>query len=223
MLLHGLVILAGLWAPMLSSPRSLLNTTALPPTITGVLIPPSTVALQVATESAPSAQDMPSLVKNEPVEIPSVLPEAELPKPKKSKSAAKKGAFSKKKQPNTDAKFALPRAAAPALSSTPVAASATTSEALTLPRVDASQLNNPAPAYPPVSRRMREQGVVLLEVLIQATGQVGEVRIKRSSGFKRLDDAASKAVQRWRYLPATRGGTAIEYWYLQPIEFSLAN
>jgi protein TonB len=50
---------------------------------------------------------------------------------------------------------------------------------------------------------------------------VGDVRIKESSGFKRLDDTAMKAVKHWRYTPARRGDKAIEFWYLQPIEFSL--
>lgn len=91
------------------------------------------------------------------------------------------------------------------------------------PRIDASQLKNPAPQYPSLSRRLREQGKVLLELLILANGSVGEVRVKTSSGYKRLDKAALDAVKVWRYVPAKRGGLAIPYRYLQPIEFSLAN
>lgn len=89
------------------------------------------------------------------------------------------------------------------------------------PRADAAFLDNPAPAYPPLSRRLREQGRVLLDVLIRADGSVGEVRLKRSSGFPRLDQAALEAVRRWRYLPAKRGGTPIDYWHVQPLDFEL--
>lgn len=89
------------------------------------------------------------------------------------------------------------------------------------PRVDATRRSNPAPVYPRGSLRRHEQGKVILQVLILADGSVGEVRIKQSSGFKRLDRSAIKAVKRWRYIPAQQGEQAIEYWYQQPIVFSL--
>lgn len=87
------------------------------------------------------------------------------------------------------------------------------------PNADASELNNPAPAYPSLSKRLGEKGTVLLEILVKADGTVGEVRIKESSGFKRLDDAAIKAIKRWRFVPASRAGIAIDYWYEIPFEF----
>jgi len=89
------------------------------------------------------------------------------------------------------------------------------------PRSDASGLNNPNPTYPAMSRRLAEQGKVLLEVLILANGTVGEIKLKQSSGFKRLDDAALQTVKQWRFQPAKRGNQAIDYWYIQPISFSL--
>ncbi|KAF0191610.1 MAG: hypothetical protein FD165_1679 [Gammaproteobacteria bacterium] len=89
------------------------------------------------------------------------------------------------------------------------------------PRSDAAHLNNPAPAYPPLSRRLGEQGRVLFDVYILADGTVGEIRLKASSGFSRLDAAAREAVKRWRYVPARRGDVAIAYWYVQPVSFSL--
>lgn len=89
------------------------------------------------------------------------------------------------------------------------------------PRADAGQISNPAPAYPSLSRRLREEGLVVLEILIRADGSVGEIKLKASSGFKRLDEAAINAVKRWRYQPATQGGQAIDFWYEQPLEFNL--
>lgn len=89
------------------------------------------------------------------------------------------------------------------------------------PRTDAAHLNNPAPAYPAVSRRLGEQGRALFDVYILPDGSVGEVKLKRSSGYARLDEAAFGAVRRWRYVPARRGDEAIPYWYVQPITFSL--
>ncbi|WP_170106939.1 energy transducer TonB [Agitococcus lubricus] len=92
---------------------------------------------------------------------------------------------------------------------------------ITPPRSDASSLNNANPSYPAMSRRLAEQGKVLLDVLILANGTVGEIKLKQSSGFKRLDDAALQAVKQWRFQPAKRGNQAIDYWYVLPISFSL--
>ncbi|MCM2252433.1 MAG: energy transducer TonB, partial [Ramlibacter sp.] len=92
---------------------------------------------------------------------------------------------------------------------------------VTPPRVDAAHLNNPAPAYPALSRRFGEQGQVLLDVHILPDGRVGEIKLRRSSGFNRLDGAALEAVRHWRYVPARRGNEAIAYWYVQPVSFSL--
>jgi len=89
------------------------------------------------------------------------------------------------------------------------------------PRIDANHLNNPAPEYPRLSRRMGEQGRVVLEVHILPSGLVGEMRLKKSCGYTRLDEAAMKAVRRWTYVPARRGDEAIAYWYVQPIDFVL--
>jgi protein TonB len=92
---------------------------------------------------------------------------------------------------------------------------------LELPRTDATHLNNPAPHYPTLSRRFGEQGRVLLDVYILPDGSVGEIRLNTSSGFRRLDEAALAAVRNWRFVPARRGESAIPYWYVQPITFSL--
>lgn len=89
------------------------------------------------------------------------------------------------------------------------------------PQADASQFNNPAPVYPTQSRRLKETGVVVLEVLVKADGSLGDMRLKTSSGYTRLDDAAQKAVKGWRFVPAKRGNEAIDFWYELPIEFSL--
>lgn len=105
---------------------------------------------------------------------------------------------------------------------TPVAVSIKEAiEEITPPRSEAAHLNNPAPSYPSMSRRLGEQGRVVLEVYILANGTVGEVKLKQSSGFKRLDDAAIQAVKKWHYQAARRGQQAIDFWYVQPVSFSL--
>jgi len=89
------------------------------------------------------------------------------------------------------------------------------------PRFDAAYLDNPAPAYPPLSRRAREEGKVTLRVLVSAAGLAARVEIAHSSGSERLDRAAYAAVGRWRFVAARQGEQAIEAWVNVPIIFKL--
>lgn len=89
------------------------------------------------------------------------------------------------------------------------------------PRFSAAYLSNPPPAYPRLSRRMGEQGKVLLRVLVSDDGSSKKVEIESSSGSSRLDQAASEAVANWRFVPAKRGEQAIAAWVVVPIVFSL--
>lgn len=92
---------------------------------------------------------------------------------------------------------------------------------VTAPVFNASYLDNPAPAYPPMSRRLREQGKVVLRVLVNAAGGADDVQVRASSGFPRLDDTARETVRRWRFVPAKRGPQAVPAWVLIPISFKL--
>lgn len=89
------------------------------------------------------------------------------------------------------------------------------------PRFDADYLDNPAPAYPPLSRRLGEEGRVLLRVYVLADGSVGQVVVRESSGHERLDRAAADTVRRWRFVPARQADEPIPAWVLVPISFSL--
>ncbi|MBI2732164.1 MAG: energy transducer TonB [Aquabacterium sp.] len=91
----------------------------------------------------------------------------------------------------------------------------------TPPAFDANYLDNPKPAYPPISRREREQGKVLLRVYVDASGAAGKVELGTSSGHERLDKAALAAVSRWRFVPARHGAEAVAAWVTVPIIFSL--
>lgn len=93
--------------------------------------------------------------------------------------------------------------------------------AITEARFDADYLSNPKPVYPTASRRMGEEGKVLLRVHVSAQGHAHAVEVKQSSGHSRLDDAARAAVERWRFVPAKRGEEAVASWVLVPIVFSL--
>jgi protein TonB len=92
---------------------------------------------------------------------------------------------------------------------------------ITQARFDAEYLKNPKPAYPSTSRRLGEEGKVVLRVRVDARGEALDVEIKGSSGFARLDSAARDAVAQWRFVPARRGDEPIAAWVLVPIVFSL--
>jgi len=89
------------------------------------------------------------------------------------------------------------------------------------PVFNADYLENPAPPYPGMSRRMREEGKVVLRVHVTPGGAADEVQVRTSSGFGRLDDAARDTVQRWKFVPAKRGAEAVPAWVLIPISFRL--
>ena len=82
-------------------------------------------------------------------------------------------------------------------------------------------LRNPPPKYPAESRKLREEGVVLLKVAVTAEGRAADVQLQRSSGFARLDDAALKAVRRWEFNPARLGATSIACAVEVPVRFGL--
>lgn len=86
---------------------------------------------------------------------------------------------------------------------------------------DASYLNNPAPLYPSLSKKYGEQGIVLLDVYVNISGGVDQIRVNKSSGFARLDNAALTTVKKWRFVPAKKGGQLENSWVQVPINFKL--
>jgi protein TonB len=77
------------------------------------------------------------------------------------------------------------------------------------------------PTYPAASRRAGEEGSVMLRVFVDPNGRPQQVLVDRSSGHSRLDDAAVKAVQRWKFQPATSGSGPIGSWSRVTITFRL--
>ena len=90
-----------------------------------------------------------------------------------------------------------------------------------LPSSDADYLQNPRPVYPPMSKRLNEQGTVLVRVLIGADGIAQQAEVQQSSNFDRLDQAAVATVLRWRYVPGKRAGKPEAMWFTVPIVWVL--
>lgn len=104
----------------------------------------------------------------------------------------------------------------------PVAVVPTPEPVLVAPPIfSADYLKNPAPVYPPLSRRLGEQGRVILRVLVNSKGSAEEVQLRASSGSARLDESALETVSRWKFVPAKQGTEPVPAWVLIPISFKL--
>ena len=79
-----------------------------------------------------------------------------------------------------------------------------------------------APRYPIESRRRKEQGTVVLRVLIGTDGRIEQMSVSQSSGFDRLDRAALEAARGWRWKPLLRDGEPVEIRGLLTFPFQIA-
>lgn len=78
------------------------------------------------------------------------------------------------------------------------------------------------PDYPPTSRRLGEEGSVILQVMVGTDGKVQEAKVQSSSGFPRLDEAALKhALRAWRFNPGTEDGKPVAMWHSIKVTFKI--
>jgi len=92
---------------------------------------------------------------------------------------------------------------------------------MSVDNLDDKLIGGSPPRYPMESRRKKEQGTVLLRLLIGTDGRVEDAAIAQSSGFERLDQAALQAARSWRWQPMTRDGQPVEVRGVMPIPFVL--
>jgi len=191
-----------------------------------VLVVLALLRMQVITLPAPFAVLSVSLLAAETSPAPE--PKIEPPKPRPVEKRlqprpvpmpAQLAAPEDAPAPAASAPVPIPTAAPPAPSIAPPAPPAPALP--TQPRFDADYLDNPKPAYPAISRRMGEEGKVVLRVQVAASGLPTEVSLHAGSGSPRLDQVALETVRRWRFVPARLGDEAIAASVLVPIVFSL--
>ncbi|MDH6241559.1 TonB family protein [Polynucleobacter sphagniphilus] len=82
-------------------------------------------------------------------------------------------------------------------------------------------LRNAQPRYPIYSRKMRQEGVVIITAEVLTDGSATDVRMAASSGIKLLDEAALETVRQWRFIPAKRDGMPYVQRLRIPVTFSL--
>jgi len=80
----------------------------------------------------------------------------------------------------------------------------------TPPVIDAARCEKPE--YPAAARRLRESGIVVLRILIGPDGSVISSEVQKSSGFKRLDEAARQGLSLCRFTPGTADGKPEQAW-----------
>lgn len=113
--------------------------------------------------------------------------------------------------PTITARVAAPAPVVTASASTsaPSAAASAGSGLVEISDLSTSLMSGTPPRYPVGSRRKREQGVVVLRVVIAESGRVEDVSVATSSGFPDLDQAALQAIKLWRWAPTIRNGAPV--------------
>ncbi len=80
---------------------------------------------------------------------------------------------------------------------------------------------NPLPEYPRIARKRGYQGTVVLEVLVDQNGRVGDLRLFTSSGYSILDKKAMASVKGWLFEPGMKGDKKLDMWVRVPVRFEL--
>jgi protein TonB len=81
----------------------------------------------------------------------------------------------------------------------------------------------PRPVYPAYSKSRKQQGKVIVRVLISPEGLIRTIQIHQSSGFDALDEAAIRAFTDVRFKPYSENGIPFDRLADIPIEFMLRN
>lgn len=204
-----LVLLTSLDVLPSSSPAS-------PPALSVQIIAPAARVVEAVRPSTPAPAPQP-VVRPKPLRTPPVRPVQRLAAPVDTTQATHSvplaTAAAATEAPSVSAPPAAPVAPSAATTSAPLVS--------TPPRFDAGYLRNPAPVYPAVSRRLGEEGKVVLRVLVESSGRPIQIEVRTGSGSSHLDQAAQEAVSRWTFAPARRGDDAVDAWVLVPIVFNL--
>ena len=184
--------------------------------LTREILVPTPVPNRAAATAAVAAP-LPTAVAAAPTPVPAVTVPTEVPEPP---SAAPQAAAPAAAQVEPTAlPTAPPATRAPAPAPAPPSA-VRRGDLVDVADTDVEAILTPKAAYPPLARRQRIGGVVILRALIDENGTVQEVQVLR--GVKPdlgLDAAATSAVRAWRFRPATKDGVPVKLWKTITIPF----
>ena len=83
------------------------------------------------------------------------------------------------------------------------------------------EYENPKPFYPAAARRRGMEGTVLLQVEVNERGKVSFIELKKSSGYRLLDNAAISTVKQWQFIPAKDDNRVVVSRVEVPVRFKL--
>jgi len=174
-----------------------------PPPLPKIVPPPAPLPPPPTPQPTPSPPPV-APTPPPPVAAPSPAPAAQVPQVEVAVA------------PSTATKQAITAVNNSAPQPTPTSAAAPATPARPAPpartpaSVSAAQCEKPE--YPSASRRMEEEGTVSLRFLVGVDGKVIQSEIEKSSGFKRLDEAARAGLSKCRFQPATLDGRPEQAW-----------
>jgi protein TonB len=197
-LLHGLLF----WALQAGLTQSIVQ--KMPVVVQALLLeekrpalPPPLPTPKPATPAPPKPAPAP------PTPPPALVPPAITPSPVAAPQAI--AAVSAPPPAVSTVAPAVVAAAPPALPAAPVKPPVRTTAGVNMAQCD-------KPDYPSASRRMEEEGTVGLRFLVGVDGKVVQSEVAKSSGYKRLDEAARAGLSKCRFKPATVDGQPEQAW-----------
>lgn len=207
--------------PKQSAPREVMATFITPVPAPAPVLPPEPVPAPLPTPVV--EQPRPEPVKLQPAKKVK-------PTPKKTEKPTRVPAQAEPPSQATQevaapAEPTPPVATAPA-APTPAAPAPAPVPAPVQPRTVTSgiqYLQAPKPDYPPLAKRMGEEGKAILRVLVNDKGRPEQIEVQTSSGSARLDEAARQAVARALFKPFIEDGKPVAAYAIVPINFQLAS
>ena len=196
----------------------------------GAFSAPVNLSFTQLAQAAPEPVPPPEPVKEEipePEPEPEPIPEPEpepLPEPEIVETSELKVA---EKEPEPEPEPTPEPKPEPVPEPAPVVASA--AEPVVEPGLDEvvivtePQFRSPPtpPDYPRKAQRRNQQGIVMVEALVDENGEILEITVIESSGYPLLDRAALKAVARWEFQPRVVGSRAMRSKVQVPVAFEL--
>lgn len=180
------------------------------------------LALLAEETPAPKPVDVAEASPAPPEETPA--PVAEVVEPVPQKTTPPKPVPPKKKESRKTIAPGKPvqtvASLKPGQASESVRPATTKAPAVTQP-APLSGANTPRPPYPELARKRGQEGTVRVLCQVDASGKVTGVSVASSSGFKLLDEAALKTVNKWKFKPGQKDGTSIAGSVIVPVVFRL--
>ncbi|WP_334188333.1 energy transducer TonB [Noviherbaspirillum sp.] len=205
--------------PSPSAPREIMATFITPAPAPAPALPPEPVPKPVAEQPRP--------VPPEPVK-PQPAPKKVKRIPKKTETPTRVPAAVEEPVPSTQTAAAPPEPAPPAAAapSAPMPAAPAPTPVPAQPRTVTSgiqYLQAPQPEYPPLAKRMGEEGKAILRVLVNDKGRPEKIELQKSTGSALLDEAARQAVARALFKPFMEDGKPVAAYAIVPINFQIAS